>query len=318
MKTKRLNIIVSLVFAAALFITPLLTMAQPMGPGGGPHRGNGPGRMNGPHRPGRGPICGELTEEQREILHETISSMREEGSSREEIREAIKQLFEDWGIDMPERPARPQRPFRGWFNENLSEEQKAELKELAESLKEQNATRQEIHQAVIEQLKEWGFEPPERPGPNCRPGRIGAQLTPEQREDIRELVQTLKSQGATRREIRQAVREILAEWGIQSQDKPQPDRQSESAIKASNAPNPFNPSTTISYTLEEPGHVSVKIFNTQGQLIRTLFNGQQSSGTHSILWNGLDEHSEKVSTGLYFYRIESGNKVLTKRMMLMK
>ncbi len=316
MNAKNLKIIVSIIFATALFITPLLTMAQSMGHGGA-HRGNGPGRLNGPQGPGHGPICVELTEEQRDILLETISSMRQEGASREEIHQAVQQLFEEWGIEVPERPEKPNRPFSGWMNTNLTDEQKAELKELVESLKEQDATREEIHQAVIDQLKEWGFEPPERFG-RCGQGRFGANLTPDQRDEIHELVQTLKNQGATWQEIHQAVQEKLAEWGIQSDDKPRPYMKSESAIKASNAPNPFNPSTTIRYTLEEAGHVSVKIFNTQGQLIRTLYNGQQTTGTHNILWDGLDDNNEKVTSGLYFYRIESGNNVVTKRMILTK
>jgi len=85
-----------------------------------------------------------------------------------------------------------------------------------------------------------------------------------------------------------------------------------------NYPNPFNPTTTISYQLPESGKVRLDIYNLKGQLVKTLIDGSQDSGLHSIVWNGTDRHNRSVASGVYLYRLSSLNKVQTKRMLLMK
>lgn len=82
-----------------------------------------------------------------------------------------------------------------------------------------------------------------------------------------------------------------------------------------NFPNPFNPQTSIMYTLPEPSYVRVTIHNILGQTVRTLVDEQQSAGFKSILWDGADSEGRQVSSGLYFYRIESGNFVAVRKMM---
>ncbi len=71
-----------------------------------------------------------------------------------------------------------------------------------------------------------------------------------------------------------------------------------------NFPNPFNPSTMISYTLPQSGRVTLSIYNTFGQHIRTLVNEEQNAGAYSHVWNATDETGNKVSSGIYLYRIE--------------
>jgi hypothetical protein len=85
-----------------------------------------------------------------------------------------------------------------------------------------------------------------------------------------------------------------------------------------NYPNPYNPATQITYRLPQPGVVSLKIYNVQGQLVRTLVNEYKPAGTHSISWNGRSDLGMKVSSGIYFYRLQAGNFTDTKRMILLK
>ncbi len=85
-----------------------------------------------------------------------------------------------------------------------------------------------------------------------------------------------------------------------------------------NYPNPFNPETTISYSLKDAGHVSLEIYNLKGQKVRTLVNEKQSSGKHTIVWNGKDQNNSNVSSGIYFYKMRNGKYSSTKKMILMK
>ncbi|MCC7431048.1 T9SS type A sorting domain-containing protein [bacterium] len=85
-----------------------------------------------------------------------------------------------------------------------------------------------------------------------------------------------------------------------------------------NFPNPFNPSTTISYTLAKANNVKLEVYNTKGELIRTLVNEKQNKGSHTSNWNGKDERGNAVSSGVYFYKLVAGNFVETKKMILLK
>ncbi len=85
-----------------------------------------------------------------------------------------------------------------------------------------------------------------------------------------------------------------------------------------NYPNPFNPSTTIRYQLSAVSDVNLAIFNIYGQLVRTLVRGQQPAGNHIVQWNGRDEAGRIVSSGLYIYRLQAGDQVQNKRLLLMK
>ncbi|SVA43597.1 uncharacterized protein METZ01_LOCUS96451 [marine metagenome] len=80
-----------------------------------------------------------------------------------------------------------------------------------------------------------------------------------------------------------------------------------------NYPNPFNPSTTIRFTLPEDQLATLRVFNLQGQMVETLVNERLSSGTHSLEWN-----AGKVASGMYFYQLQSHDKTMTQKMILMK
>ncbi|MGH1365304.1 MAG: choice-of-anchor B family protein [Calditrichia bacterium] len=85
-----------------------------------------------------------------------------------------------------------------------------------------------------------------------------------------------------------------------------------------NFPNPFNPSTTISYQLPKQSDVSLTIVNTLGQKVRTLVDESVSAGAYEVVWNGLNDAGQQVSSGLYFYRIEAEGFTQTRKMMLLK
>jgi hypothetical protein len=82
---------------------------------------------------------------------------------------------------------------------------------------------------------------------------------------------------------------------------------------AQNSPNPFNPSTTIAFTLPAQAHVRLTVFNALGQEVATLVDDERPAGSHVVRWDAMNQPS-----GAYFYRIESGSFVETKRMMLVK
>ncbi len=81
-------------------------------------------------------------------------------------------------------------------------------------------------------------------------------------------------------------------------------------------PNPFNPSTTILFTVKENDTAKVRIFNLKGELIRD-FTGYQS-GVHKIVWDGEDRNGRKVGSGIYLYRLDAGSQSTTRKMMLIK
>jgi hypothetical protein len=80
-----------------------------------------------------------------------------------------------------------------------------------------------------------------------------------------------------------------------------------------NYPNPFNPTTIISYKISEKGQVNVSIYNMNGQLIDQLVNQEMIPGSYSVTWN-----TSHVSSGLYFYKLAAGNQTITKKMLLLK
>jgi len=86
----------------------------------------------------------------------------------------------------------------------------------------------------------------------------------------------------------------------------------------SNYPNPFNPTTTISYTLPEAGNVNLAVYNINGQLVNTLVNEYKNAGMHNVIWNSTDASGNTVTSGVYFYRIETGDFAEAKQMMLVK
>jgi len=85
-----------------------------------------------------------------------------------------------------------------------------------------------------------------------------------------------------------------------------------------NYPNPFNPTTTITYSLSENSRTKLVIYNTLGQEVRTLVNAPNTAGFHTVLWDGRNDNGQKISSGVYFYKLTAGTFIQTKRMMLVE
>jgi hypothetical protein len=83
-------------------------------------------------------------------------------------------------------------------------------------------------------------------------------------------------------------------------------------------PNPFNPVTTIGYTLRETSAAELAVFDLAGRRVRTLVNGVVPGGEHEVVWDGRDDDGSPVSSGVYFYRLRVGDTHETKRMVLVK
>ena len=85
-----------------------------------------------------------------------------------------------------------------------------------------------------------------------------------------------------------------------------------------NYPNPFNPETRIRFQLPSTSHTRVAIFNTVGQLVRLLVDKSLTAGYHESKWDGRDQQGVRVSSGVYYYRIEAGRERSVKKMVLLK
>ena len=87
-----------------------------------------------------------------------------------------------------------------------------------------------------------------------------------------------------------------------------------------NYPNPFNPSTTISFELaaDTSENTELIIYNLKGQKVRTLVSGHLTSGRHSAFWNGLNDAQKAVTSGIYLYKLQSGDYTATRKMILIK
>ena len=85
-----------------------------------------------------------------------------------------------------------------------------------------------------------------------------------------------------------------------------------------NSPNPFNPVTTISFEIGVAGKTSVEIFNVKGQKVNTLINEDLPAGEHSVNWIGTDSNNNKVSSGVYFYKVSVNNQQKISKMIMLK
>ena len=85
-----------------------------------------------------------------------------------------------------------------------------------------------------------------------------------------------------------------------------------------NYPNPFNPNTSISYALPSGSNVSLNVYDIRGRLVRALVDERKPAGSYDIMWNGTDELGRKVSSGVYFYRIQSNGFTQTRKMVIVK
>jgi rhodanese-related sulfurtransferase len=88
-----------------------------------------------------------------------------------------------------------------------------------------------------------------------------------------------------------------------------------------NVPNPFNPSTTVCFSIPTSGQaetVSLKIYDLRGNLVRTLVQGIREPGIHTTFWDGTDESGRRVQSGVYLYRLQNGREAKIRKMVLLK
>jgi hypothetical protein len=85
-----------------------------------------------------------------------------------------------------------------------------------------------------------------------------------------------------------------------------------------NTPNPFNPSTSIAFDLPHPTFVTLRIYDTAGRHVRTLVDGRMEPDSHSVLWDGVDDGGTPLGSGVYFYRLVAGDRMLTRKLVMLR
>jgi len=105
--------------------------------------------------------------------------------------------------------------------------------------------------------------------------------------------------------------------GVRSQTIPVTVQASAFALGRSR-PNPFNPSTRITFMLDENAPASLSVFDVSGRLVITLVNGYRKAGTYTVEWDGRDGDGNGVASGVYFFKLTAGSRVLTRKAVLLK
>jgi hypothetical protein len=128
---------------------------------------------------------------------------------------------------------------------------------------------------------------------NGRPGYVGniPELKPTSREEF------------------EVQRDQLVIQLLENPDENGESSNMPSLISISNYPNPFNPETTISFSLPEDGNVEISIYNIKGQKVRTVLSETRENGKYSVVWSGDDDKGRKVSSGVYFYQLAVDGKI---------
>ena len=102
-------------------------------------------------------------------------------------------------------------------------------------------------------------------------------------------------------------------------DEAEDDAPPTSYVLYQNVPNPFNPTTVIRYDVPSGGgYVTLKIYNVQGELVRTLVEGHQSAGPKKAAWHAQDTDGRRVASGVYFYRMTAPDFEKTRKMLLLQ
>lgn len=114
--------------------------------------------------------------------------------------------------------------------------------------------------------------------------------------------------------LRDAQSGILYLKGHQAQQGLAPDKISLSQ----NYPNPFNPATQINFTVPQFSTVKVEVFNVLGQKIKTLISGEYQADEYRVIWDGTNQEGQKVSSGIYLYRLQIGSQTESRKMILAK
>lgn len=85
-----------------------------------------------------------------------------------------------------------------------------------------------------------------------------------------------------------------------------------------NYPNPFNPTTTIRFALPINAQVTLKVYDITGREVQTLVTSTMNAGRHQVVWDGSAQNGQTVASGVYFYRLEAGDQIMTRRMVMLK
>jgi hypothetical protein len=85
-----------------------------------------------------------------------------------------------------------------------------------------------------------------------------------------------------------------------------------------NRPNPVHPETVIEYAIDAPGHVTLRIFDLRGAVVRTLVDAPMPAGPHAVRWNGRDDAVRLVTAGVYFYELQASGHRETRRMIVLR
>ncbi|MBD3181983.1 hypothetical protein GF312_06815 [Candidatus Poribacteria bacterium] len=156
-------------------------------------------------------LCVSLTDEQRELIQETVKEMWEDDATIDDIREAVTEILKEEGVEITPclfiGRGRIKATVPLHSLSLLTKEQRDEVRMMVLEMREDGATRSEIREAVVQKMEEFGIEFP---------------LTEEQREEIREMVKTMREDGATLQEIRNAVKEKLDEYDVEAPENADP------------------------------------------------------------------------------------------------
>ena len=120
-------------------------------------------------------------------------------------------------------------------------------------------------------------------------------------------------------ELKQALTAVIETGVIKQEVEAKPGE----SILLQNYPNPFNPECWIPFELSEKANVVIRIYNISGQLVKTLELGEKEAGAYTTqsraaYWNGRNEEGDEIASGVYFYQMQAGNKVMTKRAVVLK
>ena len=113
---------------------------------------------------------------------------------------------------------------------------------------------------------------------------------------------------------------VLSQFGIEPiiEDVSGADDTPAVAFSTSVYPNPFNPTTKIQYTMPKAGHLTLKVYNVKGELVKTLIDDSVEAGTNHVMWDGTNQNGAKVSSGVYFSEARTAGQVKVNKMALVK
>ena len=170
-------------------------------------------------------LFGQLSDEQQAEVQALVEQLRGEGLSPAEIHSAVGEKFSELGLDLPDTWNMTPAEFAE--ANRLTDAERNEIHTMVEEMRGEGATREQIRSAVAAKFEEYGKVmtrgPAMAPPRGQMPGTFGGDLlTEEQRSEIQTLMETLREEGATPSEIRDAVNAKFTEWGVEMPERPMP------------------------------------------------------------------------------------------------